>query len=301
MLTIWGTPKSAKHRLGYYVPKYGTMDARVQGRPLDSNQMAKFESATKMVLDFVPILRTFEIAELSYQQVRAAIEEVDGRLRNIFGQPGGGIPLTYDSETFLQLRVMSFLFAARAFLDQTRTVFCHLFGSKSSEVAKFDENTHQLYDDNFSYRFLYKLRDMSQHVALPLSVFRVSYQRAGTEELVYESELKLDRDHLLRWKEWKAVRKDVEKQPAQFDLMPLVDQEMKWLGMLCYGVFADRVDGMREGLDYVSYQLNCMRTPPNAVPVLWVGDSIMGGPPSQSILLPLEQAHRIINICRTAW
>jgi hypothetical protein len=302
MITVWGTPKSAKHRLGYYVSKSnGSMDAKVAVRSLDANRMSEFESATQTVLDFVPILRAFEIAELSYHQLRATIEEVDNALRKIFAEPRGGVPLMHDSETLLQQRVMSFLFAARSFLDHTKTVLCHLFGTESAEVLKFTKHTNRLHGDNFSYRFLYKLRDMSQHVALPLSVFEIKFERSGSGELIYESNLKLDRDHLLLWKKWTGVTKDLQKQDAQFELMPFIDEKMKWLGKLCHGVFADHLDSIRHHFDYLTRQLDRLQIPPDAVPVLWVGESTVSALPQENVILPLEQTRRIMNICRTAW
>jgi hypothetical protein len=210
-------------RLGYFVLKpNGTSDAKVTGKPLDAECIAKFFNQS--VLDFVPILRAFEVATLSHHELQMAREEVDSRLRNFFVAPAGGIPLTHDAETLIQHRVMSFLSSAKSFLDHTKTILGRLYGDKSSELESFEKHTNRLYDDNFSYRFLNELRHMSQHVSLPLSIFNVNVQRMGrTDRLVYETELKLDRDHLLTvWKKWKPIVKShLEKQPSQFDLLPL--------------------------------------------------------------------------------
>jgi hypothetical protein len=124
-------------------------------------------------------------------------------------------------------------------------------------------------------------------------------QRMGrTGHLVYETEFKLDRDHLLTvWNKWKPViKKGLEKQPPQFDLLPLLDEEMNWLRELCCGVFALREAKITACLEYLSEQLRRIQTPPNAVPVLWLGESMPNGPPPSVDILPLEQVRRMAKI-----
>jgi hypothetical protein len=288
-------------RPGYYLMKPdGSMDAKVMGKALDVECIAEFEVVTKVVLDLIPVLRAFEVADLSHRELRVALEEVDGRLRNMFAAPLGGIPLIYDAETLVQQRVMAFLSSAKSFLDHTEATLTRVHGDGSPELRNFKTQTKRLYDENFSYRFMYELRIMSQHVAVPLSIFNVSmHRKGGTGDLVYESELKLDRAHLLTtWTKWKpVVKRDIEQQLPQFDLLPLLDEELGWLRELCRGEFAARADSIRICLKYLSVLMRNIQPPPGAIPVLWVGESIVPGtPPPASEILPLEQVSRIATI-----
>ena len=280
------------------------MDCKVLGKPLDSECVAEFEVITKAVLDLAPLLWAFEAVKLSHREIRVALADVDGRLHNMPVTPLGGIPLLHDAETLVQQRVMAFLSSVKSFLDHTKTALKRIYGETSSELRKFKNHTHDLFDEHFSYRFLDQLRIMSQHVALPISLFNINAQRMGGEcDLVYEIELKLDRVHLsTTWTEWKSlVRKELEKQPPQFDLLPLLDEEVNWLGELCCGVFSARVDSIRTCFAYLITLLRMIQPPPGAIPVLWVGESIAPGVPPPGIeILPLEQARRIASIVEGA-
>ena len=52
--------------------------------------------------------------------------------------------------------ILNFLSATRSFLDHTETRLKREFGKKSDEISLFQNLTSQAYDNNFSYRFLYK-------------------------------------------------------------------------------------------------------------------------------------------------
>ena len=41
------------------------------------------------------------------------------------------------------------------------------YSADSPEFARFKEATHEEHDSNFSYRFMYKLRNFAQHSAFP--------------------------------------------------------------------------------------------------------------------------------------
>jgi hypothetical protein len=288
-------------RLGYYILKPdGTIDAKVFGKALSNECIAEFEAVIQVVLDLAPILRAFEIANLSHHELRATLQGVNNRLSNISVAPLGGIPLIHDLETEVQQRVMAFLSSAKSFLDHTEAILKRQYGGVSPEYQRFKTHTHGLYDKNFSYRFVNELRHMSQHVTLPISIFNMTMQRTdGTDELVYGSELKLDRAHLLTsWTKWKpVVKRELEKQPPQFDLLSLLDEEASWLRELCCGVFAMRADEIRRCLEYLSVLLRMIHGPIGAIPVLWVGESILPGtPPPGSEILPVEQVRRIATI-----
>jgi hypothetical protein len=288
-------------RLGWYLPRpRGIMDGKVMGKVLDSECTAEFDAITKAVLDLAPILWAFEAVNLSHHEIRVALEDVDDRLRNMSVGPIGGIPLVHDAETLVQQRVMAFLSSVKSFLDHAKTALERLHGGASSELRNFKNHTHRLFDEHFSYRFVDQLRIMSQHVALPISFFNINAQRASADsDLVYEIELKLDRDHLLTtWSKWKPIlKKELEKQPPQFDLLPLLDEELNWLRELCCGVFSARVDSIRTCLAYLITLLRMIQPPPGAIPVLWVGESTAPGVPlpalrychsNRPVVLPLS-------------
>ena len=82
------------------------------------------------------------------------------------------------------------------------------------------------YDNNFSYRFLYRLRNFCLHKVLPISEFKVSIEKPDDHKLEYLNEINIlvSRDELLAGDGWSTVRGDLENQKEQIDLVPHIYQ-----------------------------------------------------------------------------
>lgn len=64
--------------------------------------------------------------------------------------------------------ILNYLSSVRTLLDHMETTLKRLYGNNSHKVIKFKDVCSKAYDEHFSYRFLYKLRDYAQHCELPL-------------------------------------------------------------------------------------------------------------------------------------
>jgi hypothetical protein len=288
-------------RPGYYIPKKdGTFDVKVFSRPFDRDNSAEFVELIKIAIDLQPILRALEIAELSYREIYTSIDWVNRRLPSMHETHLSGVPLIYDVQVLMLHRVMAFLSSCRSFLDHTETALSRLHGKPSSKLEAFKGHTRRLFDTNFSYRFLDGLRNMSQHVTLPISACRIIMQRAdNTGEASYGVSLIMDRAKLLEaWSNWKSVvKRELEQQPAEFDLLPLLDEQIEWLRELSCACFALHASEIRECIDYLSALFRIVKAPPGAVPVLWVGEATdPNNPPPRWELPPFEDIRRITDI-----
>jgi hypothetical protein len=58
---------------------------------------------------------------------------------------------------------VNWLLGFRAFLDHVQAHLSELFGKSSEEIHKFKEVTNRAFDSHFGYRFLYRLRNYTQH------------------------------------------------------------------------------------------------------------------------------------------
>jgi hypothetical protein len=68
----------------------------------------------------------------------------------------------------VNLHVLALLSALRLYVDHTSFRLKRSYGSDSPEATKFQQLLQQAYDGHFSYRFLYKLRNFSQHCGMPV-------------------------------------------------------------------------------------------------------------------------------------
>lgn len=127
--------------------------------------------------------------------------------------------------------ILNLLAAVRTYLDHTETSLNRKYGKGSDIFRKFEELTSQVYDNNFSYRFLYKLRDYAQHCGMPIGSFQrgvhESKQRPGEPE--YYLDIYFKRDSLLQGFNWKKLRTEIEQLPQE---IPIFDHIISMMNSL---------------------------------------------------------------------
>ncbi len=124
-------------------------------------------------------------------------------------------------------RTLLNLFASiRTYLDHSETWLKRECGDNSSEVNSFKTVTSYEYDSNWAYRFIYKLRNFSQHCGLPLGelkAFATTDVQQGSDPTM-TVDLFFLRDYLLtNFDSWGTVKKDLQEQSERFAVTPLVE------------------------------------------------------------------------------
>jgi len=120
--------------------------------------------------------------------------------------------------------LLNYLSSVNIFLYHCETHINRKFGFNSEKFTKFKNVLSSFYDNSFAYRFLYQLRNYSQHCGLPLDniQYELKFDRennkvSGTLKITF------DRNKLLsEYKSWKTVKNDLEKMEDEFDVSPLL-------------------------------------------------------------------------------
>jgi hypothetical protein len=121
------------------------------------------------------------------------------------------------------------LSSIRTYLDHTETRLKREYGLASEEYKIFKTETSRTYDENFAYRFLYKLRNYSQHCGLPAGLLEVS-SFSENELPKYILKLSLLRDDLLQNFKWgNQVTEELCKQEEVFDILYLIKTKFNLL------------------------------------------------------------------------
>lgn len=150
--------------------------------------------------------------------------------------------------------VTHWLAATRLYLESERDSIARLFGSGSPQAKRFTDARHGVFDANEGYRFLYSLRDYSQHCGPPLGGLTVSSSSHGSRSV----ELYLSRSDLLLARfDWKWHAKALlEQWDEQVLLMPLIEQAMSGFRQIEDEVLAmliercgDALPLLREGIE----------------------------------------------------
>ncbi len=133
---------------------------------------------------------------------------------------------------------LNLLTSVRTFLDHTLSSFSHNYGKDSPQLNYYHEVTREEFDKHFAYRFMYKLRNYSQHCGMPPINFSMTRSK-DIESQTININLSFDRDVLLNsYDSWSIVKTDLEKCEPFFDAIPLINQYIKSITVIYYRLYA---------------------------------------------------------------
>lgn len=118
----------------------------------------------------------------------------------------------------------NWLAATRLYLENERDFILREFGQSSDEMRQYRAATSTAFDQHEGYRFLYNLRDYTQHCGIPPGHFNVSGLRPHRKV-----EITLDKSRLLtaRFKWGSHAKTLLHGWPERIRLMPLLEDAMK--------------------------------------------------------------------------
>lgn len=108
-------------------------------------------------------------------------------------------------------QILHFLASFLAFLDNWKTYITRTFGP--DELDTFKRATHKEFNEHFSYRFIYELRNYTLHCDNPVSRVSAKLLSDDTETV----DIIINRDKLLKTYKWPDKVK-LESEPEEFDL-----------------------------------------------------------------------------------
>lgn len=162
----------------------------------------------------------FRIVEMNYAEIKATSDYTLSQYESRSFEM---------DEVFLNMNrlILNFLASVRTFLDHTETRLKREYGENSEELTFFKSETAKAYDNNFCYRFLYKLRNYSQHCGLPAGSVSINSNGDKNNKTVNTLNLLLVKDALLNnYESWgNPVKGELQNQQDNFDIMHLIDEK----------------------------------------------------------------------------
>ncbi|KAA0766418.1 hypothetical protein DN410_02990 [Bacillus sp. SH5-2] len=118
------------------------------------------------------------------------------------------------------------------FIEHTELRIKKKYGKHSQQFKEWKTDTTSEYDNYFAYRFLYQLRNYTQHSGLPIgSISRQLVQNNGEEEKVLKTFFV--RDGLLENDfKWKKLQKELEQLPEKFLFLDIVNEFNRCMAQL---------------------------------------------------------------------
>ena len=281
-----------KRRVGYYRKSPdGKIDVALQKSEFDDECFDELTEYIQVINDTQPIIIAFDIVSRNFNEVSESISKYRGFTVNQGIPIKGFIPQAIEGMTDLIQRISNFLASASMFLTIAESKLRSVFGKKSFELKMWNLFRQELHKDSFSYRFMYKLRNYSQHHGLPLSSVICKIDDMKNIEESTSLSVNLSKQELLKDEfNWGSLKHEIEVLEEQTNIYPHLSNYMR----IIESILVKYVDSFRRKIAdcyaYMSAFHRAIGIPENAVPVLFTGQaSVDGAIPNDMMYIPVEQ------------
>lgn len=288
-------------RFGFYIPKQNeTWDVSVHNQAMSADVLNEFHETCSVIFNLQPIIIAFDVVERNYQELVDSIEVHRSHLSNSVMASMRPISSAIDGLVLVNQKISNFLSSTSAFLGQTETQLRRLYGAGSSELNLWNEKRHNLYQTSYSYRFLYELRNFTQHCSLPFSSLNIAGVRTSDNApMLFKINAMILRDGLFvggfNWK--KSVEAEIRKQPAEFELLFFIPEYVHILRQLCADAVQLHSAQLIDCAHYLDAVRRTLKVPVEAVPVIFIGVSASKDtPPSRFESIPIEQFEYLLQV-----
>lgn len=191
-------------------------------RTLSASELSKFRKANSDLLGFLENERLYKLTILNYQDF---LETIIGYSDKYKKEPE---KITLESMNEILLNInrcfLNYLFSVRAFLDHTETKISRLYGKQSKSYLLFKDACSEEYDKNFSYRFLYKLRNYSQHCGIPIEGIYLVSEEKPVDSGIVENRLmvRFRKNTLLNYDSWGSLKQEIDSLEDEIEVVSIV-------------------------------------------------------------------------------
>lgn len=196
---------------------------------LTQDEFEKYLKAKDNLNDFLSNAELFQVVVLNcreyYDALATGLTLYADKNREIFDY----------REFYLTINryFLNWLSSVRSFLDHNETRIKRKYGDDSQNWKTFQNSCSREYDSNFSYRFLYKLRNYTQHCGFPITQinFESIPDDTDSEKFAYTVWVGCNRDTLLtRFKEWKQpLKTEIPKLAPLIEINQHIDSMVRSL------------------------------------------------------------------------
>ncbi len=253
----------------------GQYDFKIIDKSLDQNCIEEMKDLTKVVFDLQPIVISYNVVCRNYDDLTNTLDILYVELKALVGGNIFESSFQMDGMTQVSQRVINFLASATTFLNITENHLNHRFGKESSQSIGWNSKRKELHKETFAYRFLYELRNFSQHASLPFSSINAQAENLLEDvPTTFKIAVLMNPDALLKtnYKWPSSIKNEIKDQSDSFDLIPFVGTYYKCLRELCKSAIEVRKIDLNECGKYLMTFEKLFKLPAGAIPVLFVGD-----------------------------
>lgn len=243
-------------------------------RELNNTEYEEYERAITCLTDFSSELQLFTIVDMNYKDYENILNQYFEEYSNL---PSMRISHIEHMNLNINRYIMNFLSSVRIYLAHQETNLKKKNGKDSQKVKLFEKACNKAYDSNFSYRFLYKLRNYTQHFGMPVGEISLQESLGPDSGDIHNSiEVKFNRDELLRYDKWgKKLKSEIQELPTTFKITPHVTVMMKCIEKINFTLIEDDLPNLIKSAEYVKQLITDIKDK-SGIPYIYRYENVNG-------------------------
>ncbi|KAF1080765.1 MAG: hypothetical protein GQF41_3175 [Candidatus Rifleibacterium amylolyticum] len=277
----------------------GTLAIAINQKNFDEVCYQELNDYLKVVFDVKPIVTAFVAARENFADFMASAGNCLSIMKKMNSPSSEAINKSLDCLSLLTRHVSNFLATASLFLANSEVQLGKVFGESSEEINLWNDYRRTLHLNSFAYRFIYELRNFSQHYGLPIS--GLNFQIDNMAKISRSIDLTIyvcKKDLLTDNFNWKRLKKEIEALEERTDLIPLLSEYNEILGKLFQKYIELFADKLLVCSKYINTFRATFKIPEGVQPVLFInekGDN--QSVPGRTELIPFDQFDWVHNKC----
>lgn len=222
-------------------------------RVLSDSEYEEYRKAANCLLRFSSDQQTFLIVRLNYD---AYVNLLKRYFEEYTKNPSMSWPRMDRMVLDVNRHILNFLSSVRTFLDHSETNLKRRYGRDSERVRRFKDACSNAYNNNFSYRFLYALRNYAQHCGMPVAKLSLHSKAVDPSFKIIHHYLTVEfnRDQLIKeYDLWGSqLKTEIQKLPPTFDVNQHVTEMMKCLERINLILIEDELPELSKSARYIN-------------------------------------------------
>ncbi|MBU2927794.1 hypothetical protein [Winogradskyella psychrotolerans] len=190
-------------------------------KEINEEEFLMYQNCNQIIDETQHLMDLFLVHKLNYQEL---IDFQTQEINEILSDTKHFMNIGNEKYTFLKIEInrllINYLGSYKMFIEHCEKKINNQFGAKSQEFRDFKLMTNKAYDNLFSYRFIYELRNFCQHCGIAVTDLEFSNQNKWIEV-----NFQFEKDYLLKeYKKWKQkVKSDLENMEDKFNINPIIN------------------------------------------------------------------------------
>jgi hypothetical protein len=237
---------------------------------LDSISIDEYKNLKKCILDIFNYSQNLKLLELVVFNERDVHNFIVNVISDIHSKSIKWNGVSIQDMDFYRIEanrfLLNYLSSFKTFLEHSETILKRKFGNNSTQIIDYKVMQSSIYDNNFSYRFFYKLRNYAQHCGLPLWFNYSTKKLDNSDEVEVKILIYLEKKQLLdSYDSWGTTKTDIVKLTDRIDFFPYFNETTNLIIDISEKFKTIIAKEIKNSAEYIKQKTNHLRTANNKV------------------------------------